>query len=80
MLLYIVVALVKLFVFHSCTIDVFLRYVRIKKFIIIIIINGQNREFLKNSNWNMPKTPGKMHMYDMVKIDTIVFEIVSCLK
>ena len=37
MLLYIVVALVKLFVFHSCTIDVFLRYVRIKKFIIIII-------------------------------------------
>ena len=38
MLLYIVVALVKLFVFHSCTIDVFLRYVRIKKFIIIIII------------------------------------------
>ena len=24
----------------------------------------------------MPKTPGKMHMYDMVKIDTIVFEIV----
>ena len=39
----------------------------------------------------MPKTPGKMHMYDMVKIDTIVFDIVvgafnppplivSCLK
>ena len=25
----------------------------------------------------MPKTPGKMHMYDMVKIDTIVFEIVA---
>ena len=24
----------------------------------------------------MPKTSGKMHMYDMVKIDTIVFEIV----
>ena len=23
----------------------------------------------------MSKTPGKMHMYDMVKIDTIVFEI-----
>ena len=39
MLLYIVVALVKLFVFHSCIIDVFLRYVRIKKFIIIIVIN-----------------------------------------
>ena len=38
MLLYIVVALVKLFVFHSCTIDVFLRYVRIKKFIIINIV------------------------------------------
>ena len=38
-MLYIVVALVKLFVFHSCTIDVFLRYVRIKKFIIIIKID-----------------------------------------
>ena len=25
----------------------------------------------------MPKTHGKMHMYDMVKIDTIVFEIVG---
>ena len=25
----------------------------------------------------MPKTPGKIHMYDMVKIDTIVFEIVG---
>ena len=25
----------------------------------------------------MPETPGKMHMYDMVKIDTIVFEIVG---
>ena len=25
----------------------------------------------------MPKTPGKMHMYDMVKIDIIVFEIVG---
>ena len=24
----------------------------------------------------MPKTPGKMHMYDIVRIDTIVFEIV----
>ena len=23
----------------------------------------------------MPKTPGKMHIYDMVKNDTIVFEI-----
>ena len=28
-------------------------------------------------NSHMPKTPGKMHMYDMVKIDTIVFEIVG---
>ena len=37
----------------------------------------------------MPKTPGKMHMYDMVKIDHIIFDIVkppppprivSCLK
>ena len=25
----------------------------------------------------MPKTPGKIHMYNMVKIDTIVFEIVG---
>ena len=25
----------------------------------------------------MPKRPGKTHMYDMVKIDTIVFEIVG---
>ena len=25
----------------------------------------------------MPKTPGKIHMYDMVKIDTIVFEIIG---
>ena len=24
----------------------------------------------------MPETPGKMHMYDMMKINTIVFEIV----
>ena len=39
-LLYIVVALVKLFVFHSCTIDVFLRYVRINKFIITILNNS----------------------------------------
>ena len=25
----------------------------------------------------MPKTPGKIHMYDMVKIDKTVFEIVG---
>ena len=25
----------------------------------------------------MTKTPGKMHMYDVVKIDIIVFEIVG---
>ena len=25
----------------------------------------------------MPITPGKIHMYDMVKIDTTVFEIVG---
>ena len=31
----------------------------------------------KNSNWNMPNTPSKMHMYDMMNIDTIVFEIVG---
>ena len=25
----------------------------------------------------MPKTPSKMHMYDMMEIDTIVLEIVG---
>ena len=25
----------------------------------------------------MPKTPSKLHMYDMVKIDEIIFEIVG---
>ena len=44
-------------------------------FILKSLKNGQNRKFLKNSNWIMPKTPGKIHMYDMVKIYTIVFEI-----
>ena len=39
--------------------------------------NGQNRNLVKNSNWKMHETPGKMHMYDMVKIDKIVFEIVD---
>ena len=46
-------------------------------FILKSLQNGQNREFLKNSIWIMPKTSGKIHMYDMVKIDTIVFEIVG---
>ena len=32
---------------------------------------------IANYNWNMPKTPSKMHMHDMVKIVTIVFEIVG---
>ena len=27
----------------------------------------------------MPRSPSKMHMYDMVKIDTIVYEIVEGL-
>ena len=31
----------------------------------------------KNSNWNMLKTPSKMHMYKMVKIDKTVFQIVG---
>ena len=30
----------------------------------------------KNSNWYMRQTPWQMHMYDIVTIDTIVFEIV----
>ena len=42
--------------------------------------NGQSREFLRKYNGNICVTPSKMHMHDMVKIDTIVFEIVSCLK
>ena len=32
---------------------------------------------IANSNWNMLKTPGKKHKYDMVKIDSIVFEVVG---
>ena len=43
-------------------------------FILKSLQNGQNREFLKNSNWNMPKAPGKMHMCDMVEIETIVLQ------
>ena len=46
-------------------------------FILKSLYNGQNCEFLKHSNWNMPETPSKMHMYDMVKIEIIVFEIVG---
>ena len=46
-------------------------------FILKSLSNGQNREFLKNCNWNMRKTPSKMHMNDMVPIDTTVFEIVG---
>ena len=40
-------------------------------------VNYSNR---KNFSWNMPKTPSEMHMYDIVKICTIVSRIVSCLK
>ena len=43
-------------------------------FILKSLYNCQNGEFLKNCNRNMPETPSKMHMYDMVKIDTVVFE------
>ena len=32
-------------------------------------------KFLKKSNWNMRETPSKLHMYDMVTIDTTVFGI-----
>ena len=42
-----------------------------------IAVKWSKSQFLKNSNWNMPKTPSNMHMHDMVKIDTIVFEIVG---
>ena len=40
-------------------------------------VKWSKSRILKNSIWNMPKTPGKMHMHDMVKINTIVFEIVG---
>ena len=40
-------------------------------------VNDQIREFLRNFKWNMRQTPGKMHMHDMVTIDTIFFEIVG---
>ena len=46
-------------------------------FILKSLYNGQNREFLKNPNWNMPETPRKMHLYDMMKIDKVIFEIVG---
>ena len=46
-------------------------------FILKSLQSGQNRDFFKNSNWIMPETPGQIHMYDMMKIDTIVFEIVG---
>ena len=46
-------------------------------FILKSLLNGQNREFKKNSNCNMRKTPSKMHMHDMVTIDAIVLEIVG---
>ena len=35
------------------------------------------KRFFLNSNWKVPKTPSKMHMYDLVKIDQIVFAIVG---
>ena len=42
-----------------------------------IAVKWSKSRIFKNSSWNMPKTPGKIRMYDMVKIDTIVFEIVG---
>ena len=39
--------------------------------------NDQDKEFLKNSNWNMRLTPGQMRMHDMVTTDTMDFEIVG---
>ena len=38
--------------------------------------NGLNRHFF-NPNWNMRETPSKMHMHDMVTIDTTFFEIIK---
>ena len=31
----------------------------------------------KKSSWNMSKTPSEMHMPNMEKIDTIIFEIIE---
>ena len=42
-----------------------------------ITINWSKSRILKNHQLEHAKTPSKMHMYDMVKIDAIVFEIVG---
>ena len=42
-----------------------------------IAVKWTKPRIFKNSNWIMPTTPGQIHMYNMVKIDTIVFEIIG---
>ena len=42
-----------------------------------IAVKWSKSRIFENSYWIMPKTPGKIHMYEMVNIDTIVFEIVG---
>ena len=42
-----------------------------------LAVRWSKSRIFKNYNWNMPKIPSKMDMYDMVKIDNIVFEIVG---
>ena len=37
----------------------------------------QNRKFIKKGKWNICRTPGKIHMYNVVKIDTVLFETIE---
>ena len=37
-----------------------------------IAVKWSKSQIFENSHWNMPKTPSKMHMFDIVKIDTII--------
>ena len=40
-----------------------------------IVVKWSKSRIFEKMNWIMCDTPGKMHMHDMVKIGTIVFEI-----
>ena len=42
-----------------------------------IAVKWSKWRIFENSSWIMLKTPGQIHLYIMVKIDTIVFEIVG---
>ena len=42
-----------------------------------IDVKWSKSRIFEKFNWNIPKTTGKMHTYDIVKIDKIFFEIVG---